>query len=335
MNVLAAAALALALAQTAPQTDAPTAAPSAPSASESATEAARRAADAAQRAAEAAERSARAAEELARRAAGAAGTDGAAADAAAQTPPDAPGPAPVAEGDANTPVWAGTAGLSLISITGNAQTLTLSGTGTASRRTENWVLSARVAGAYGQSRVAAEDASSVLALNAMGQVRGDRRFTHVAAAYVLAGAETDHVKSIEYRALGEGGAAITWLERKDGDLLKLLLRTDLALRYQYESRFQYYPVPLQLDDAPMVAPKLGVGFQYALNQYVTFVEEAEVLLNILGDSRVLVTSLSRLNARMTDSVALSVGFQIKYDSLPAEGRVPTDTMLSVGVETSF
>ena len=193
----------------------------------------------------------------------------------------------------------------------------------------------RVAGAYGQSRLGEGDEATVVALNALGQVRGDRRFTHIAAAYVLGGAETDHVKSIEYRALGEGGAAITWLERKEGDLLKLLLRTDLAVRYQYESRYQYYPVPLDIEDVNLVAPKLGIGFQYALNQYVTFVEEAEVLLNILGDSRVLVSSLTRLNARMTDSVAMSVGFQIKHDSAPAEGRVPTDTILSIGVETTF
>jgi hypothetical protein len=325
VNALSAACLAFLLTQTAtepaPPTQAAPAEPPAESTAESTADSARRAADAAERAAEAAQRSAAAVEALLRQAAPAA-------------PPAAP-PSAAAGERPSAAAWAGTAGVSLISITGNAQTLTLSGTGAASRRSENWVWSARAAGAYGQSRVTVEDAPAVVALNAAGQIRGDRRFTQLIAAYAMVGAETDHVKSIEYRTLTEAGTAVTWVEWKEGDLVRLVVRTDLALRYSYESRFQYYPTPMGLQNVTLVAPKLGLGFRYALGPGVAIVEEAEILTNIVGPARVLVTSLTRLNARLSEALALSVGFQVNHDSAPAEGRVPTDTALSVGLELAF
>ncbi len=330
MNAAAAVLTALLLSQTLPepQPPPPAASPSEVQ-TESAADAARRAADAAQRAAESAERSTRALEAFVKTQSAAAS-----APAAGEKAQEATGAAPDADA-AKGAAWNGSAGISLISITGNAQTLTLSSTGTITRTTDAWVTSLRLGGAYGQTRAVAEGDYTVSALNALAQLRADRRFTQFIAAYAQVGADTDHVKSIEYRTLAEAGAAITWVERKEGDLVKLLVRSDLAFRHAYESRFQYYPEPLPLDDITLIAPKVGLGFRYALNEHLAFVEEAELLFNIAGDARVLVSSLTRLNARLTDQVALSVGFQLKHDSTPAEGRVPTDTTLSVGLETAF
>ncbi len=277
-------------------------------------EAARRAAEAAERAAAAAERSAKVVEDMAKRLEAAAAPE--------------PVPAPASEPTG----WTGAIGLNLIAVTGSADTLTFSTTGAADRRWRDWVLSAKFAAAYGQSRVLEGAAPSVTALSAAGQLRGERVLSGIASAFLLAGAETDHVKSIEYRASGEGGVAINWVERKQGEDTILLVRTDIGARYSYESRFQYYPGPLQLDNVTLVAPSLGIGFRYNLSKEVAIVEEAQAATNVVGEARIIASSLTKLTAELTEGLAFNTSFQVNYDSAPAAGKVPTDTILSVGIE---
>lgn len=236
---------------------------------------------------------------------------------------------------ARQPQWNGGFGVSLISLTGNSESLTTSGVGTIEWKSEDWILAAKAAGAYGRSRASETRISEVVALNALAQARLDRRFSKTLSSYVLAGVDTDHLKSIEYRPFGELGASVIWLERQSGDDTTLFLRTDLAGRYAYESRFQYFPTPANLDDITLLAPKLGLSFRYKLNENISLSEDAEVLFNVLGDFRFLMTSTTKLGARLMQNLSLSVGFQVTHDSLPAAGKVPTDTALTVGVDLTF
>ncbi len=320
MSISLVAATLLVLSQTPPEQTPPTTPQTGAEADREATEsaeAARRAAEAAERAAAAAERSAKAVEEMAKR-----------LEQAEGIAPEAAPAAPAAEPTG----WTGAVGLNLIALTGNSDTLTFSTTGAADRRWKDWVLSAKFAGAYGQSRVEEGASPTVVALSALGQIRGERKISGIASAFVLVGAETDHVKSIEYRASGEAGAAINWIERKRGEDTILLLRTDIGARYTYESRFQYYPTPSQLDNVTLVAPSVGIGFRYNLSKEIAIVEEAQIAANVVGAPRTLASSLTRLTAELTDGLAFNTSFQVNYDSVPAAGKVSTDTILSVGIE---
>jgi opacity protein-like surface antigen len=295
---------------------APVTAPEPASASERAAVAAERAATAAEKAAEAAAASAKALEAMAgvRRVAG---------------PEAALAPAP-------SPGWTATLGAGLISLTGNAQSLTFSMNGAVEKKTETWVWGAKASAAYGQTRPAASDApSEIVALAAGGQARADYRATESVTAYLKGGLETDHVKSVELRGFGEAGSGITWVEQKEDKLVKLSLRTDLGVRWSQERRFQYFPEPQPLASATMVSPRVGVGFRYALTSGIIFTEDAEVLPNVLGDGRVLFNSTSKVAARLVDSLSLGVSFVVNHDSLPAQGKVPTDTALTVGLEVAL
>jgi hypothetical protein len=150
--------------------------------------------------------------------------------------------------------------------------------------------------------------------------------------YLLGGAETDHVKSVEFRGYGEAGGSIIWLDTKEADLSKTFLRTDLAFRYANESRFQYYPSGMSLPNATLYAPRFGLAFRYSLSKEVGFLQDAEILPNVTGDSRVLVNSLSKLTTRLAQSFSLAVGFTVAFDSSPALGKKDTDTALTVGLE---
>ena len=299
-------------------TQAPVSAPAAADPSVRAAEAAERAATAAEKAAEAAQTAAKALEAMA-----------SPKPAAAAVPV----PAPAA---ASASVWTGTLSAGLISLTGNANSMTFSTNGALQKKSEHWIWGAKMGAAYGQTRPAASDLpAEIVALSAGGELRGDYRATESVTAYIKGGMDTDHVKSLELRGFGEAGTGITWIERKEDKLVKLSLRTDLGVRFSHERRYQYFPTPEALPSVSMLSPRLGLGFRYALSAGIIFTEDAEVLPNVLGDGRVLFNSISKVSARLVESLSLGVGFVVNHDSLPAQGKLPTDTALTVGIEVAI
>ncbi|MCY1035186.1 DUF481 domain-containing protein [Corallococcus sp. BB11-1] len=297
-------------------------------------------APAAERSALAAERAALAAERAAEASARLAAAIERLAEVTAQgpiAPPPVAPPAAAAAPDATKPsVWDVSVGLSLISLTGNASTLTVSGLASALRKTERWIYSVKAFGAYGRSRPpqlegGVESLSQVVALTAGIELRGDRRFTEHLSGYLLAGALTDHVGSVESRPYGEAGASILWFDTKKDEKLGVrdsTLRTDFAFRYARETRFQYYPERLDLPDVDLGGPRFGVLFRYGISKDITFQEEAEILVSVITESRVLFNSQTQVMANLTDALALGVGFLVKSDSAPPPGKVSTDTALS-------
>ncbi|AKQ63888.1 Putative salt-induced outer membrane protein [Myxococcus hansupus] len=280
--------------------------------------AAERAALAAERAAEASIRAAEAAERA----------------AAVTAPPPAPAAAPAT--DKKKGEWDVTVGLGLISLTGNASTLTVSGLASAQRTTDNWIYAIKSFGSYGRSRPpqveGQETESQVVALNAGLELRGDRRFTQVISGYLLAGAEADHVKSVESRTYGEGGMGVLWWDEKKEKGRESYLRTDAAFRYANETRFQYYPTRMDLPDVDLGGPRFGAVFRYGLAQNVLFKEDVEVLVSVIGDSRMLFNSQTQLSVGLTKQLSLGASFLIKHDSSPPPGKLPTDTALALNFE---
>jgi len=305
--------------------------------SEEATASAERAASAAERAASAAERAAEAnarmAEAIERLAQGIART---------APPPEPPAP-DAAKKDGKEAerkdVWDVTVGMGLIFITGNASTITFNGLASAERKTEDWIYAVKASGVYGESRppelTDVQQASQVVALNAALQLRGDRRFTEKVSGYLLGGADTDHVRSVEVRGLGEAGIGIIWFDEKRSNGGDSYLRTDLAFRYARETRFQYYPTRMDLPDVSFGGPRFGAAFRYSLSKDVAFVEEVSVLPSLIEGSRLLITNQTQLNVKLTKALAINTTFLLQYDSQPAEGKVPTDSSLAVSVAVSF
>ena len=255
------------------------------------------------------------------------------AQATAAAPPVPAAPQPV--------VWSGTVGLGLIALSGNSKTITFSSTGSFERKSPDWIWGIKAFGAYGQATPAGKQNSEVTALNAGIQARGDRRFTEALSVYLLAGIDTDHVKSIESRPFGETGLGIIWWDEKVGDFQKSTLRTDLGVRYGREYRFQYYPVQVSARQDPafatveILAPRVGAFFRYALNKDVIFSEDASALGNVVNEARFLFVSTSKIATRLTEKVSLGVSFMVSDDTVPAKGKVPTDTTLTVGIEVGI
>jgi putative salt-induced outer membrane protein YdiY len=248
------------------------------------------------------------------------------------TPADSsqkPPPAPV--------IWSGTVALGLISLTGNSKTLTFSTNGALERKSPDWIWGIKTFAAYGRNTAGGAANAAVTALNAGIQVRGDRRFGDALSVYLIAGIESDHLKSIEERPFGEAGLSVTWFERKVGDLEKSTFRTDFGFRYGHEYRFLYYGPgsPAREAGADIVAPRLGLFYRYAINKDVIFTEDASALENLVGGARALVASTSKISSRLTDKVALGVGFVVTWDSAPPPAKLSTDTALTVALEVGI
>lgn len=278
-------------------------------------------------------------EQAAKSAAAAAEAAARAAQAAEKAAGVTPTPAAAAAAAAAPAMWQGSVGLNLIWFHGNAKTLTLQTNLNLEAKTENWIWGAKATAAYGESTATTEGAESeVTAFNGGLQLRGDRRFSETITAYVATGADFDRVKSIAYRFTPEAGASIMWLERKVEDLTKLQLRTDLAARYAYEQRRDYYGDPRTADDkVESLSPRLGVAFRYAISKDLVFTEDAEVLPTIIGDKtgRFLLNSVSKVSMQLTSVLAFNVAFDLRHDSEPAEGKEKTDTALTVGLQVGL
>ena len=251
----------------------------------------------------------------------------------------APAPAPAAPPP--PPAWAGTVSFGLIWRSGNSETLTASANANLERKSPEWIWSAKAFAAYGDGTPTGSTVSQVTALNAGFLARGDRRFTEQLSLYLLAGIDTDHMKSIEARPFGELGVAMIWADEKEGEkgeLQKLLFRTDLGFRYGREYRFQYYPFQVSANQDPalatvdVAAPRVGAFLRYSFNKNVFFTEEASALFNVAGDFRFLFVSTSKLSARLTEKMSLGVGFTFNDDSLPPPTKKNVDTALTVGLE---
>ena len=294
---------------------------------------AERAADAAQKAAEAAQKAAEAAQRI--------------ADSVAPPPPP-PVDANAAPTAAPAPGWVGNVGVGLQFITGNAQALTLTGQAAVDRKWDVWALGIRLSGAYGLSNPDTNIATNVTAITARrasGTIRGDRSIgAGFASIYLLAGSEFDHMKSIESRTVGEAGTGLTFFNQKDGDLERLFLRLDLAIRGGYETRFQYFPAPSSVMNpgVPILAPRAGISFRWGFSKDVRFSEEIEFLPYLLQPTqgRVLINNTTKLNARLTGALSLSTAVLVNFDSQPPVGadgstRKSTDVALTVGLEAAF
>jgi hypothetical protein len=255
----------------------------------------------------------------------------------AQTTPGSAAPPAAAQ----PAIWSGTVALGLIALSGNSRAITFSSTGAFERKSADWIWGIKAFGSYGQSTPAGASTSQVTALNAGIEARGDRRFNPMFSTYLLAGIDTDHLKSIESRPFGELGLGIIWWDTKVGDLQKSTLRTDVGFRYGREYRFQYYPVPVGPNQDPafatveIVAPRVGALFRYALNKDVIFTEDASALANASGEARLLLVGTTKITARLIDELSLGVAFSITDDTVPPKGKVPTDTALTVGIEVGI
>jgi putative salt-induced outer membrane protein YdiY len=290
------------------------------------------AADAAVRAAVAAEKAAQAAAvaaEAAQKAAEAAARVSAVVPAKLELPVPAAPPAPAALPPSP---WSGTVGLGLISLTGNSRTVTFNTNAAAERKTASWIVGGKLYATYGQNRTAAAGATETVAAAAGGALRLDRRFGERYSTYVLAGADTDHVKSLELRATGEAGAAIVWFDAGGESGWKTSLRTDLGFRVSNEQRYQYYPVRLDRPDEVLYAPRAGLALRYAQSKDLLFSQDAEILPNVVGDSRVVVNSVSKISTRLSRSLAFGVAFTVNHDSRPAPEKVATDTSLALTLD---
>jgi hypothetical protein len=248
-------------------------------------------------------------------------------------------PPPVEEVAAAPPKyhWDFFANAGLNWTSGNVQSISFAGSAGGKRIGEKTITQFKLFAGYGQKSNTPPLPNEVLLYNAGGTGQFDYRLGTLFSLFVGAGLDTDHVKSVELRGYGDVGIGLLWFDVKQEKYQKLLLKTDFNVRVQPESRFQYYPTPLQIDDALLVGPRAALAFKYSLNAGTFVSEDLEVIPNVLGATagRVLLNSDTKLAVGLAAHISLAADLLFKYDSQPAMGKLALDTLLTVGIEATF
>ncbi len=256
-------------------------------------------------------------------------------DAPPPAPRDAKAEAEAAEAESGP--WEGSFGLGLSVFTGNSREFMVTGDALAEYEVPKWALTLELDGAYGEAASAEEDEDTERAVTAkqLGTwARGEYRATPLLSAYTYLGAETDHPSNLELRTEAELGMGVTFLEEeKEED--ELFLRGYLGLHYARDRRFQYGPERGDLPDVDLWSPALGATFHYDINERVHLREDAMLLPDVFGDTRVLLNSTTKLSVHMTEHFALTTFFELQHDSSPAGDSVRTDTALTLGGELTL
>ncbi len=230
------------------------------------------------------------------------------AEQAQGCPPPPPCPAcPACPAPAPTPPpkhWTGNLGLVLVSVTGNARSLTFNFNASLEHTAADWILSGKAVGTYGEAF----------------------------SVYLLGGMETDHPKSVEVRHSQESGVGYAWIDETRGDE-KLFLRTDAGMRLAEEYRFQYFPTPGAIYPRLyfLKAPRAAVAFHREVDKRILFSQDLEVIPN-LGESRVLANSVTKLTTKLLGPLGFGVSYTVNYDSAPPPPKIPWDTTLAVTLE---
>ncbi len=234
--------------------------------------------------------------------------------------------------------WTASAGVGLTWLTGNVSSVALVANAAAKREGEHTIFNVKLFAGYGDKNDGG-GVKEILLYNAGATAQFDYRFTHIVSMFIGAGLDTDHVKSVEIRGYGELGVGAQWFDikagPKGGEYQKLYFKTDLAARVQPESRFQYYPFAENQPDVLMVGPSLEASLRYGLSASTYFSEDFEFLPNVIGASRFLVNSASKLSFGIIGGLAATITFTVHYDSAPAEGKVPTDTIFTAGLDANY
>jgi putative salt-induced outer membrane protein YdiY len=231
--------------------------------------------------------------------------------------------------------WTGSAGLGLAFFSGNTRSFTVTAAALAELDTPKWAATLEADGAYGEAAEGDDAERELTAKTLGGWARGEYRVNPLLSAYSFVGAETDHPASLELRTEVELGIGVTFLESEEEDDNEMFLRGYLGGSYARDRRFQYIPTRENLPDVTLWSPALGLAFRYDVNEHVEFREDAVLLPDVFGDTRVLFDSTTKLAVHLTKRFSLTTFFELQHDSSPAEGKVRTDTSLSLGGEVSL
>lgn len=234
----------------------------------------------------------------------------------------------------------GTAGISFISSTGNANAVSAKANTELQTQYNGWTGSLQANIAYGQTRVDATT-SEVTAQRGKLELSTQRRFGRHLYVYGGFGGNLDRVASINYQLFGEPGVGIVWFENRQAratgekTYVASRLETQVGFRYTHENRFQFFPTRQELPNEEIYAISISGSFVYALSRGTAFKQSVSIKPDVVSRENLRVNSSSILTARLVEPVALQVQFDLRYIGEPAAGKAPLDTMLSAGLSTRF
>lgn len=251
---------------------------------------------------------------------------------AAQQSPPPPAPPPPAE-PAPEPEpapppdrWKMSAELSLTDQAGNRSLrLWTGGVSASHQRKDQFELEGSLKSRYGRSE------EEVVARNHFGSLTFDLHPNAAVSPFLYANAERDPIKRLSVRFSGGAGAKYTPYQSKQR---KGEISTSLALLYSYE---QFLPAPQR--PAPegrnLARWSARVRGQRSLTRSVSLLHTSFYQPELADMADYLLRSETGIKVILTQSLALSVEYNLNRTSRPPEGVEPDDRLFKTGLIIDF
>lgn len=146
------------------------------------------------------------------------------------------------------------------------------------------------------------------------------RFTY----FVGGGGYTDEVKGIELAGQGFTGFRYFFIRNE-----RQKLSTSVGYNYTYEDR-QPPDGTKQIHSA-----MIELAYNIKLNSRVEFTENVTLLQSVRHGRDVRVNNDTELRVKMTDHLALALGFNLRFDNRPVTNFKKLDTMTNLSLAVTF
>jgi len=231
---------------------------------------------------------------------------------------DEPCPCPVEEEKPPEPAWKTKIGLAFLATSGNSETQTVGFDLLTKRKPEPWGL--EVFARYDR----AEDSGVETSERALAGVRVKRALGARWELFGETSAERDRYAGFDLRWIVAAGGTLHAVASE-----RHALDFDLGLTWTDENRQP------PAEDASYLGAVAGLTWEWQLSERSSLRERLVYYPNFETSDDWRAESLTSLEAALTDRLALSLGYEIRYANRPIDDREDTDTTTRVALVLNF
>jgi len=229
-----------------------------------------------------------------------------------------PCPCPAEEAKPPEPAWKSKIGLAYLATSGNSDTQTLGVNVLVTRKPEPWGL--EIFARYDR----AEDSGVTTGERALGGVRVKRSLGARWELFGETSAERDEFAGFDLRWIVAAGGTLHAVASA-----KHKLDLDAGLTWTDENRLP------PAEDVSYVGALAGLTWEWQLSERSSFRERLVAYPNFETSSDWRAESLTSLEAALTDRLALSVGYEVRFANEPVDDLEDTDTTTRVALVLNF
>jgi len=218
--------------------------------------------------------------------------------------------------DAPDVIWKSSVGLSLVTVSGNAKTETLSISGDTTRKGGGNKLEVNLGTVYGKND------GEKTAEYWYGKAKYDDKFTKKAYFFGQFNSQGNKLSGYDYRLSAYPGVGYHFLENRHN------LIGEVGPGYLYEKR-------INAEDLSFVSGRAYTKYLWKITKTSEFSQDVEYLHDFDMPDGYRVNTKTSLTAKISDLISLKLGMTVQYVNSPPVGNKNTDVFTSTSLVFTF